>query len=130
MVTVNEHNGYVSFTTNFSEIPWLGGLPLSVEEGIKNYDVSQYIPIDATEILIYIFVTVRNNPGTLRRFVYVVFTEDQQQTRYSQFMNTVFTKNNDFVMNSANIWLPIYSEQKFHIYLPAEWPISPPTRSK
>ena len=62
---------YVSFTTDFYKTPWLGKLPLSVKEGTKTYDVSKYVPANATEILVYLFVTVCDSKGpTVKRSVY------------------------------------------------------------
>ena len=116
---------YVSFTTDFFQTPWLGKLPLSSKDPPVCYDVSKYVPPNATEILIYIFVTVREAKGPLRRSVYDVYTQDMAGRHYSQLMNMVFTKDDDFVMNSANLWLPLH-EQKFYIRLPGEWTIPEP----
>ena len=121
---------YVSFTTDFFKTPSLGYLPLNPLPEPTCYDVSKYVPENATEILIYLFITVRNNPeGTTRRSVYEVFTEDCAGRRYSQLMNVVFTKDNDFVMTSANLWLPLHG-RKFYIRLPGEWTVPPPNAIK
>lgn len=121
---------YVSFTTDFCKTPSLGCLPLNPSTDPTVYDVSNFVPENATEILIYLFITVRNNPeGVTRRSVYEVYTEDCAGRRYSQLMNVVFTKDNDFVMNSANLWLPLHGRKLF-IRLPSEWAVPPPNPIK
>lgn len=113
---------YTSFTTKFDEIPYLGCLPTKIGE-VVTYNVSKYVPADAKEILIYLFVTVQDSPGSqTKRSVYEIFTRDASEMKYSQLMNTVFTQN-DFVMNSANLWLPIFNERKLSITLPQEWSV-------
>lgn len=102
--------------------PWLGSLPLSPQEGVKTYDVSQHVPDTATEILIYAFATVGGSLGKETRAVYEFYTEDADNNHYSQLLNMAFI-NNDFVLNSANLWFPIYNQRELNIHLPAEWTI-------
>lgn len=113
---------YISLSTDFAEIPWLGTLPLSPIDAVKTYDVSQYVPSDTTEILIYAFATVGDAMGKGRRVVYEFYTEDPDNVHYSQLMNMAFIEN-EYVLNSANMWFPIYDHRQLNVNIPGEWPL-------
>lgn len=75
------------------------------------------IPDSATEVLIYFFVSVRdNNLPEIKRSYYEITTKDNSGTEYTKFMNVIFTIH-DYVMNSENIWLPISSDKKLTVHL-------------
>ena len=113
---------YTTLTTDFNRVPWLGALPLSVEEGLRTYDLKKLVPENTTEVLIYAFATVTNSPesgGQVTRSAYEFFTEDSKGNHYSQLLNIAFT-NNDVVC-SANMWLPICEYRELKARLPLEW---------
>ena len=124
--TVQRHTtDYFSYTTNFFEIPHLGKLPLSSKEGRVSYDLSRYIPPSATEVLVYLFITARNVAGKLpKRGFYEIFTSSSRGQHYSQFMNVVFPTENDFVVNSANLWFPVNEDKRLFVQLPFEQDIA------
>ena len=107
---------------DFNTAPYLGELP-EIKSGAEVFDVSKYVAADAKEILVYVFISTSGGVSSReRRGVYEIFTEDKGK-RYSQLMNFVVAKN-DFVTNSANLWLPVLDKKEFKIVLPASWSLS------
>ena len=107
---------------DYDEAPFLGELP-NYKHGFLACDVSRYVPRDAKEILIYAFITVKTSDRKMERAVYQIYTEDDRGKRYSQLMNTAFPRD-DFVMNSANLWLPVFGRKEFYIRIPDSWTTS------
>lgn len=108
---------YTSFSLDTA--PYLGPLPLHEHE-LAEYDLSPFIAAGATEILVYAFITVKSAEREKPRAVYDIYTTDDSGNRYSQFMNVAFPED-DFVVNSANLYLPIISSKQLHIEIPSAW---------
>lgn len=112
---------YVSLTNDFTQTPWLGELPLYKGER-ETYKLDQHVPPGTKEVLVYIYVTVRETSRSEdKRAVYEIYSEDAGGCKYSQFMNVVFTTSKDFVMNSANMWLPVFDKKEITISIPDAW---------
>ncbi len=88
--------------------------------GVIKCDVSQYVPSSAKEILVYVFLTSKHADRRKPRAVYEIYTEDNSGRKYPQLMNAAFPEN-DFVMNSANLWLPLFNKIEFGIRIPDTW---------
>ena len=93
----------------------MNGLPNSVNAGTSDYIVD--VPDGTTEILVYLFVIGKTQEDPWRGY-YRVYTEDEDGNQYSQYMNVAFAED-DYTLNSDNMWLPLYSEKKFYIEIPA-----------
>ena len=104
---------------DYKDAPFLGELPLR-KGGKVECDVSSFVPRGTKEILIYAFITVKSADRKKNRAVYQIYTEDDRGTRYTQLMNTAFPAD-DFVMNSANLWLPVFGKKEFHVSIPDSW---------
>lgn len=111
-------SGYIPL--DYDKAPFLGELPLRKNSAPVEYDVSSYVTPGTTQILIYAFITVKSADRVKKRAVYQIYTEDDSNVKYSQLMNTAFPEN-DFVMNSANLWLPVFGKKKFTIRIPDSW---------
>lgn len=124
----------------YEEAPFLGELPLKVKEEVE-YALTDIPSLPAgkkiNEVLVYIYITVKSATRTKTRAVYQIYSENTG-LEYSQLMNTAFPED-DFVMNSANLWLPTFGKKKedikFKIRIPDGWctndtPISEPNSKK
>ena len=107
-------------TTSYNSIEvYLSGLPISVDAGPSEYIVD--VPDGTTEILVYLFVIGKTQEDPWRGY-YRVYTEDEDGNQYSQYMNVAFAED-DYTLNSDNMWLPLYSEKKFYIEIPDTFPL-------
>ena len=77
------------------------------------------LPSDTSEVLLYLFVTSKTAVNPWRGY-YEIFTKDAAGTEYKQYLNVAFMKD-DFTLNSANIWLPIFNERKFYVRIPNKY---------
>lgn len=106
---------------DYEKAPFLGPLPLE-KNGYSEYDLSRYVPTDTKEVLVYFYVTVREATRSYdKRAVYQIYTEDSEGNKYSQYMNVVFPTTKDFVMNSANLWLPVFDKLELKVKIPDSW---------
>ena len=62
------------------------------------------VPSDATEVLIYAFISVRDARISEAQRAFYKFLTDGN--KYMHCMNAIFTRD-DYVMNSSNMWLPL-----------------------
>ena len=109
---------YVPF--DYDNAKYLMSLPL-VKGKLCEADVSEYVPSTAKDILVYLFLTFKTADRTHKRAVYEIYTQDNSGTKYTQLMNAAFPEN-DFVMNSANLWLPLVGDKKVvYIRIPDTW---------
>ena len=86
-----------------------------------SYPLPDALPSDTSEILLYLFVTAKASQFPYRGY-YEIYTKDENGTKYSQYMNVAFALD-DYTLNSANIWLPVFSERKFYISIPDVYPL-------
>ena len=86
-----------------------------------SYPLPSVLPSDTSEILLYLFVTAKTTKVPYRGY-YEIYTKDENGTRYSQYMNVAFA-HDDFTLNSANIWLPVFKERKFYVSIPDVYPL-------
>ena len=96
---------------------YLAELPSSVTE--IPVDLPASLPSDTTEVLVYLFVTAKAADNPFRSY-YEIYTKDDNGLLYKQYMNVAMATD-DFTLNSANIWLPVFSERKFYIRIPDEF---------
>ena len=108
---------YVPF--DYDNAKFLMTLPLRKNQ-LSKADVSEYVPSTAKEILVYLYITSKTADRIHKRAVYEIYTEDSG-TKYTQLMNAAFPEN-DYVMNSANLWLPLVGDKKVvHVNIPGAW---------
>ena len=98
-----------------------GPFDLIIEPGEKAYQLPG-VPADATEVLIYFFISVRDsNLHGVQRAFYEMITCDGS-VEYAKYMNAIFTKH-DYVMNSENMWLPLGTKKELKVKLSTvPWP--------
>jgi hypothetical protein len=101
-------------------------LPIEGDESIT-YSFDGIVPDGAKEVLVYLFFSTRDStlPDTARSY-YEIYTKNNDifdAPKYKQYMNVIFTKN-DYVMNSANLWLPLFPDKKLtvHLHPDMRWP--------
>ena len=100
--------------TPISSIP-LGTLPEKGGE-TKTYDFEDHVPSNATEVLLYSFVTTHDE-GAFQRGYYTISTsQTDDSTECAQYMN-VATGKMDVAVNSENMWFPFWSGRKLKIHL-------------
>ena len=102
------HNGsYTPVEKGLTELP-------STEECVT-IDLPG-LPSNTSEVLLYLFVMSKTAVDPWRGY-YEIFTKDAAGKECKQYLNVAFMKD-DFTLNSANIWLPIFDEQRFYVRIP------------
>ena len=106
---------------------FLNVLPDSVTSESVEYSVD--VPDGTSEILVYLFASAKVPDGPAWRGYYQVYTQDEEGTKYSQYLNVAFEKD-DYSINSSNMWLPLFSEKKFYIIIPDSYPLQATAQEK
>ncbi|CAB4037418.1 Hypothetical predicted protein [Paramuricea clavata] len=88
---------------------YLGDLPdTSGSCCAKEYGLPGDVAVTAKEILVYLWVTTKGDEQ-FHRYYYQIETSDGKHS-YPQFMNVAATE--DIVLNSSNLWLPVFKDQR------------------
>ncbi len=97
-------------SVDLTPLPPDGTLPVAVGQTDKIYDISDLVPNDAKEVLIY--VTIRNsnliNPGGIN---FKIFTKNNNKEFAKYLYWDAAGSGGHVAYNSANIWLPITSDK-------------------
>ena len=116
-MAVMHHGSYVPI----NDAVFLTELPSSVTTTELEVPLPDTLPDNTTEVLLYLFVTAKTASEGWRSY-YEVYTKDANGVPYKKYMNVAMATD-DFTLNSANLWLPIFNEKKFYITIPDDWPM-------
>ena len=92
----------------------MGELP--EQPGLISYSIIESLPVNATEILVYAFVTSKVPGPSPQRAYYTIYTTAKDGTNYNAYMNVLFDATS---ANSENIWLPLTENRKINVQLTA-----------
>ena len=93
---------------------FMGELPET--PGKVSYKIIEKLPANATEILIYAFVTSKVACPAPHRGYYTISTSATSGATYNAYMNVLFDATS---ANSENIWLPLTENQAIDVELTA-----------